>query len=72
MKDREQLDYWRDQMFKIQKIIQLLKSIKRDMNIQDPKKVIERYIKNQDKELKEAIECYEFYLGEEVKNESIV
>ena len=72
MQDREQLNYWRDQMFKIQKIIQLLKDIKRDMNIQDPKKVIERYIKNQDKELEEAIECYEFYLGEEIKDESIV
>lgn len=72
MTDENELKYWREEKFKIQKTIELLKEIKRDMNIQDPKKVIERYIKKQEDELEEANECYEFYIVREIENESII
>ena len=41
MEDRKQLDFWRDQKNKIINNIQLLIQIKKEMNIQDPKKVLE-------------------------------
>lgn len=72
MEDRKQLDFWRDQKNKIINNIQLLIQIKKEMNIQDPKKVLERHIKNMNEELQEAIESYEFYLTEECKNENFI
>lgn len=72
MEDRKQLDFWRDQKNKIINNIRLLTQIKKEMNIQDPKKVLERHIKNMNEELQEAIEAYEFYLTEECKNENFI
>ena len=72
MEDRKQLDFWRDQKNKIINNIQLLTQIKKEMNIQDPKKVLERHIKNMNEELQEALETYDYYLEEEIKNESAI
>lgn len=72
MTTREHVDYWRNQKMKTKEILLILKNIKREMNIQDPKKVLERHIKNMNEELQEAIEVYEFYLTEECKNENLI
>ena len=72
MEDKEQLYFWRDQKNKIIDKIQLLTQIKKEMNIQDPKKVLDRNIKKMNEELQEAIEAYEFYLMEEPKDENFI
>ena len=72
MEDKKQLDFWRDEKNKIINNIQLLTQIKKEMNIQDPKKVLDRHIKKMNEELQEAIEAYEFYLMEEYKNENFI
>ena len=60
MKDK--LNYWKNQKFKNQEILELLKNIKKEMNIQSPEKVIDKYIKNKEEDLLESIEAYEYYL----------
>ena len=72
MTTREHLDYWRNQKMKTKEIILILKNIKREMNIQPAEKVLDKYIQIHEDELKEALEIYDYYLGEEIKNESVI
>lgn len=72
MTNREHVDYWRNQKMKTKEILLILNNIKREMNIQNPKKVLDRYIEKQTEALQEAIESYEFYLTEECKNENFI
>ena len=57
---------------KDKEILLILKNIRGEMNIQSPKKVLDKYIKIHEEELQEAVESYEYYLEEEIKNEDTV
>lgn len=72
MTNREHVDYWRNQKMKTKEILLILKNIKREMNIQPPEKILDKYIQIHEDELKEALEAYDYYLGEEIKNESAI
>ena len=72
MTTREHVDYWRNQKMKTKEILLILKNIKREMNIQPAEKVLDKYIQIHEDELKEALEIYDYYLGEEIKNESVI
>ena len=72
MTTREHVDYWRNQKMKTKEILLILKNIKREMNIQPAEKVLDKYIRIQEDELQEALEIYDYYLGEEIKNESAI
>ena len=72
MTTREHVDYWRNQKKKSKEILLILKNIKREMNIQPAEKVLDKYIQIQEDELQEALEIYDYYLGEEIKNESTI
>ena len=72
MTTRENIDYWRNQKMKTKEIILILKNIKREMNIQPAEKVLDKYIQIHEDELQEALETYDYYLGEEIKNESAI
>ena len=72
MTTREHVDYWRNQKMKSKEILLILKNIKREMNIQPAEKVLDKYIQIQEDELQEALEIYDYYLGEEIKNESVI
>ena len=72
MTTREHLNYWRNQKMKTKEILLILKNIKGEMNIQPPEKVLNKYIKIQEEELEEAKEAYDYYLEEEMKNESSI
>lgn len=72
MTTREHVDYWRNQKMKIKEILLILKNIKREMNIQPAEKVLDKYIQIHEDELQEALEIYDYYLGEEIKNESVI
>ena len=66
------MEYWRNQKMKDKEILLILKNIRGEMNIQSPKKVLDKYIKIHEEELQEAVEFYEYYLGEEIKNEDTI
>ena len=72
MKNKDLLDFWRKEKMKITDVIQMLNNIKKEMNIQNPKKVLDRYIEKQTEALEEANEAYDYYLKEEIKNESVI
>lgn len=72
MTTREHVDYWRNQKMKTKEILLILKNIKREMNIQPAEKVLDKYIQIHENELQEALEIYDYYLGEEIKNESAI
>lgn len=72
MDDKQRMYYWRNQKMKVEEVLNLLKNIKKEMNIQPAEKVINKHINIYEEALEEAIECYEFYLGEEIKDESII
>ena len=72
MTTREHIDYWRNQKMKTKEILLILKNIKREMNIQPAEKVLDKYIQIHEDELQEALETYDYYLGEEIKNESAI
>lgn len=72
MTTREHVDYWRNQKMKTKEILLILKNIKREMNIQNPKKVLDRYIEKQTEALEEENEAYDYYLKEEIKNEDFI
>lgn len=72
MENKDRLDFWRNEKMKIVDVIQMLNNIKREMNIQNPKKVLDRYIEKQTEALEEANEAYDYYLKEEIKNESAI
>lgn len=72
MTTREQTEYWRNQKMKTKEILLILKNIKREMNIQPAEKVLDKYIQIHEDELQEALETYDYYLGEEIKNESAI
>lgn len=72
MTNREHVDYWRNQKMKTKEILLILKNIKREMNIQPAEKVLDKYIQIHEDELQEALETYDYYLGEEIKNESAI
>lgn len=72
MTNREHVDYWRNQKMKTKEILLILKNIKREMNIQPAEKILDKYIQIYEDELKEALEAYDYYLGEEIKNESAI
>lgn len=72
MTTREHVDYWRNQKMKSKEILLILKNIKREMNIQPAEKVLDKYIQIHENELQEALEIYDYYLGEEIKNESAI
>ena len=72
MTTREHVDYWRNQKMKTKEILLILKNIKREINIQPAEKVLDKYIQIQEDELQEALEIYDYYLGEEIKNESAI
>lgn len=72
MTTREHVDYWRNQKMKTKEILLILKNIKREMNIQPAEKVLDKYIRIYEDELQEALEIYDYYLGEEIKNESAI
>ena len=72
MTTREHVDYWRNQKMKTKEILLILKNIKREMNIQPAEKVLDKYIQIHENELQEALEIYDYYLGEEIKNESTI
>ena len=57
---------------KDKEILLILKNIRGEINIQSPKKVLDKYIKIHEEELQEAVESYEYYLEEEIKNEDTV
>ena len=57
---------------KTKEILLILKNIKREMNIQPAEKVLDKYIQIHEDELQEALESYDYYLGEEIKNESAI
>ena len=72
MTTREHVDYWRNQKMKTKEILLILKNIKREMNIQPAEKVLDKYIQIHEDELQEALETYDYYLGEEIKNEGAI
>ena len=72
MTTKEHVDYWRNQKMKTKEILLILKNIKREMNIQPAEKVLDKYIQIQEDELQEALEIYDYYLGEKIKNESAI
>lgn len=72
MTTREHVDYWRNQKMKTKEILLILKNIKREMNIQPAEKVLDKYIQIHEDELQEALEAYDYYLGEEIENESVI
>ena len=72
MTTREGVDYWRNQKMKTKEILLILKNIKREMNIQPAEKVLDKYIQIHEDELQEGLEIYDYYLGEEIKNESAI
>ena len=72
MTTREHIDYWRNQKMKTKEILLILKNIKREMNIQPAEKVLDKYIQIHEDELQEALETYDYYLEEEIKNESAI
>ena len=72
MTTREHIDYWRNQKMKTKEILLILKNIKREMNIQPAEKVLDKYIQIHEDELQEALETYDYYLEEEIKNESVI
>lgn len=72
MTNREHVDYWRNQKMKTKEILLILNNIKREMNIQNHKKVLDRYIEKQTEALEEANEAYDYYLKEEIKNEDFI
>ena len=72
MTTREHIDYWRNQKMKTKEILLILKNIKREMNIQPAEKVLDKYIQIHEDELQEALETYDYYLGEEIKNENVI
>lgn len=72
MTDREMMEYWRNQKMKTKEILLILKNIKGEMNIQPPKKVIDKYIKIHEEELQEALSAYGYYLHEEIKKEQLI
>lgn len=72
MTNRERVDYWRNQKMKTKEILLILNNIKREMNIQNHKKVLDRYIEKQTEALEEANEAYDYYLKEEIKNEDFI
>lgn len=72
MTTSEHVDYWRNQKMKTKEILLILKNIKREMNIQPAEKVLDKYIQIHEDELQEALEIYDYYLGEEIKNESAI
>ena len=72
MTDRERMYYWRNQKREVEEIIDLLKKIKKEMNIQPAEKVINKHIKIYEEALEEAVEAYEYYLEEVYKNENSV
>lgn len=72
MTTREHIDYWRNQKMKTKEILLILKNIKREMNIQPAEKVLDKYIQIHEDELQEALETYDYYLGEEIENENVV
>ena len=69
MDDKQRMYYWRNQKMKIEEIMDLLKKIKKEMNIQPAEKVINKHIKIYEEALEEAIEAYEYYLDEVYKND---
>lgn len=71
MDDKQRMYYWRNQKMKIEEIMDLLKKIKKEMNIQPAEKVINKQIKIYEEALEEAIEAYEYYLDEVYKNDEI-
>lgn len=72
MTDKEMMEYWRNQQMKTRGILIILNNIKGEMNIQPPKKVIDKYIKIYEEELQEALESYEYYLDEQVRKEQLL
>lgn len=66
------MEYWRNQQMKTRGILIILNNIKGEMNIQPPKKVIDKYIKIHEEELEEALEAYEYYLDEQVRKEQLL
>ena len=72
MTTREHVDYWRNQKMKTKEILLILKNIKREMNLQPAEKVLDKYIQIHGDELQEALETYDYYLGEGIKNESAI
>ena len=72
MTTREHVDYWRNQKMKTKEILLILKNIKREMNIQPAEKVLNKYIQIHENELQETLEIYDYYLEEEIKNESAI
>ena len=72
MTNREHVDYWRNQKMKTKEILLILKNIKREMNIQPAEKVLDKYIQIHEDELQEALKTYDYYLEEEIKNESAI
>lgn len=72
MTNKDQLDYWRNQKMKTREILLILKNIKCEMNIQPPKKVLDKYIKIHEEELQENIENYKYYLLEAINDENII
>lgn len=72
MTNREHVDYWRNQKMKTKEILLILKNIKREINIQPAEKILDKYIQIHEDELQEALEAYDYYLGEEIKNESAI
>lgn len=69
MDDKQRMYYWRNQKMKIEEIMDLLKKIKKEMNIQPAEKVINKHINIYEEALEEAIEAYEYYLDEVYKND---
>lgn len=69
MDDKQRMYYWRNQKMKIEEIMDLLKKIKKEMNIQPAEKVINKHINIYEEALEEAIEAYEYYLNEVYKND---
>lgn len=72
MDDKQRMYYWRNQKMKVEEVLNLLKKIKKEMNIQPAEKVINKHIKIYEEALEEAIEAYEYYLEEVYKNENSV
>lgn len=66
------MEYWRTQKMKTKEILLILKNIKGEMNIQSPKKVLDKYIKIHEEELEEALESYEYYLDKQVEKERLI
>lgn len=69
MDDKQRMYYWRNQKMKVEEVLNLLKNIKKEMNIQPAEKVINKHINIYEEALEEAIEAYEYYLDEVYKND---